>query len=118
MPSSKPHQLDLYPANWLAIARKAIASPGMPRILLTMASEPRSAVETQQRKMRAFIEAIRQWPRAAPDLSAALADGHVIKTFTVREGETSQGGLTSLGFVAQKPRGHEIELVKKALMGD
>lgn len=116
MPSSKPHPLELYPASWLQAVRDAFANPGARSVLLTRAMGEHSALETQQRKIRAFISAYRIWPRVDPAITAKLAEGWTIKTHRKVYGPKG-GEVVSFDLTAHPPRAHEIELVKKAIAG-
>ena len=117
MPSGKPHPLDLYPASWLAAARDAVRQPGvLQQLPCSMSGDlPGSRINTQQRKIRAFIAAIPLWPRVAPDLARAAAIGR-FRTHQVCEGPCWASIVTfSISF---GPRlGDPGELIEKAIAG-
>ena len=116
MPSNRAKPLALYPATWLQAVRDAFDQPGQRIELLARAAEPASAVETQQRKLRAFLSAYPKWPRVDPAVNARLAAGWVLKTHRKLVGPP-QDRIAVFYLSAHPPRGHEIELVKKALAG-
>ena len=112
MPSSKIHPLDSYPAHWIACAREAFSQPGFRVWVVALPGRSRSEAETQQRKLRAFLGAFKRWPGVAPDVSQKLAAGWALKTH-----RRSEMDCVVFSLSAHPPRGHEIELVKKALAG-
>lgn len=116
MPSSKQHPLELYPAGWMQAVRDAFEFPGRRVVILTRAMAPTSELETQQRKLRAFVAAYRLWPRVEPAVTARLAAGWTIKTHRKVYGQPG-AEVVSFELSAHAPRTHEIELVKKALAG-
>lgn len=116
MPSSKPHPLELYPSSWLQAVRDALANPGARSVVMTRAMTQPSELETQQRKLRAFVTAYRIWPRVDPAVTAQLAAGWTIKTHRKVYGQPGSE-VVSFELSAHAPRMHEIELVKKALAG-
>lgn len=115
MPSGKPHPLDLYPASWLAAARDAVRQPGeLQQLPCSMSGDlPGSQINTQQRKLRAFIAAIPRWPAVAPDLARAAAIGR-FRTHQRCEGPCGTSIVTfSISF---GPRlGDPGELIEKAI---
>lgn len=113
MPSNRVHQLETYPASWLAVVREAMARPDSRVFLFVKAGLSQSGIDTQQRKLRAFVTAYKVWPGTEPLISRRLAEGWTIKTHSRAEAH----GLTVFSLSAHPPRGHEIELVKKAIAG-
>lgn len=116
MPSSKPHPLWLYPASWLQAVRDAFEFPGQRSVVLTRRMTTSSELETQQRKLRAFITAYRLCPRVDPAVTARLDVGWTIKTHRKVYGQPG-AEVVSFELSAHPPRTHEIELVKKAIAG-
>lgn len=116
MPSNRVKPLAEYPASWLQAVREAFDQPGARIELLARVAEPASAVETQQRKLRAFLAAYRKWPRVDPAVTAKLTAGWTLKTHRGLIGPP-QDRIAVFSISAHPPRGHEIELVKKALTG-